>query len=58
MKRDNNINKVFLPEAREVYKAPVIETVEVMVERGFQATGNKDESDSLGGGTPNGNGSW
>ena len=54
MKRDDNIDKVFLPEAREVYKAPVIETIEIRVERGYQATG--DESDDLG--TPIGGGSW
>ena len=40
MKRENNLNVAFLPEAREVYEAPVIETVEVRVEKGFQVSGS------------------
>ena len=35
MKRDNHINVVFLAEAREAYMAPVVEMVEVRVEKGF-----------------------
>jgi len=55
MRRDSIIDLTFLPEAREVYEAPVIETVEVRVERGFQATG--DGSDELGE-RPDDGGSW
>ena len=38
MEKENNINMDSLAEKREVYKAPVIEMVEVRVEQGFQIT--------------------
>ena len=34
-----NINMEGLMESREAYEAPVIETVEVRIEQGFQETG-------------------
>jgi hypothetical protein len=39
MKRESKAKIVSLQETKEVYQAPVIETVEVRVELGFQATG-------------------
>ena len=42
MKRDN-VNIVFLTEAREAYMAPVVEMVEVRVEKGFELSGSPGE---------------
>ena len=36
MKTENLINPASFPETKEVYEAPVIETVEIKVERGFE----------------------
>jgi len=55
MKTENRINPANEPEAKEAYAAPAVEIVEVMVERGFQASG--DESDDLSG-DPDGRGSY
>jgi len=54
MEKNNQLNPVSLLD-RELYEAPVVEIVEVRVERGFQSTG---ESDELGGGTPGGGKTW
>jgi len=40
METRNFINQVIIPETKEVYKAPVIEIVEVIVEQGFQNSPN------------------
>ena len=56
MKAENRINQANASEAKEAYAAPAVEIVEVMVERGFQATG--DESDGLSGDNPDGKGSY
>jgi len=48
MKTINELSTASKPETKEAYEAPVIEIVEVLVERGFQAT-----SESLSG-NPNG----
>jgi hypothetical protein len=51
------ITTVNLAETKEVYEAPIIKTIEVRVEQGFQQTGSsQDESETLN--TPGGRGSW
>ena len=49
MEITNKINNLTgMAETREVYEAPVIETVEVKVERGFQESGFGDMGSSPG----------
>ena len=54
MKTINELCTASKPEAKEVYEAPVIEIVEVLVEQGFQASGGSlsdDPNDGDSGGT-------
>jgi len=39
METENKTAMAILPETKEVYEAPVIQTVEVRVEQGFQISG-------------------
>ena len=52
MKSDKIFAPVNAPKTKEIYEAPVVESIEVRVEQGFQET-----LDGLGGGT-DGPGSW
>jgi hypothetical protein len=58
--KNNQLNPAEKAESKELYEAPVIETIEVRVEQGFQltggGTGSGNESEDLS--TPGGKGSW
>ena len=55
----NELIPVNPPGVKETYEVPVIETVEVRVERGFQGTGGGSGDLGGEGGNPGGtDGSW
>ena len=45
MKTENKTAMAVLPDTKEMYEAPVIQTVEVRVEQGFQISGPGDTDD-------------
>jgi len=55
MEKEIELIPVNLPGVKETYEVPVIETVEVRVEKGFQGTNDGLGGDEPGGGGP---GSW
>ena len=58
MEKETKTAPVNVPETKEAYEAPVIETIEVRVEQGFQASLGDPRNPGDGGGGGDDGGQW